>query len=176
MSILSNEQKLFRESIGAVRRIHSDRTEFPRKKIKINIRPHVHEEELDFFIDMMSDELMWSELDSDSPMHYLKTGYDKRMLKRIEQGKIKVMGTIDLHGLTLLQARNSLSLFLSHSLRDGRRFIKIIHGQGYHSQSGPILRTKVNEWLRLRDEVLAFANPPIHQGGRGATISILNCF
>ena len=51
----------------------------------------------------------------------------------------------------------------------------IIHGKGQGSKDQqPILKQKTNQWLRQRDEVLAFCSAPRWNGGTGATYVLLS--
>jgi DNA-nicking Smr family endonuclease len=54
------------------------------------------------------------------------------------------------------------------------RCARIIHGKG-SSTSGrpPVLKQKVNYWLRLYDQVLAFCSATRRDGGTGAVYVLL---
>jgi len=84
--------------------------------------------------------------------------------------------TIDLHGLGARAARELLLRELDLARRDGRRCVLIIHGRGLHSESGPVLREAVPDWLSsepLSPRLLAFAVAPRDLGGPGATLALL---
>jgi DNA-nicking Smr family endonuclease len=53
--------------------------------------------------------------------------------------------------------------------------IRIIHGKGKRSRNnkGPVIKTKVNHWLRQRDDVLAFCSARPIDGGTGAIYVLL---
>jgi len=54
------------------------------------------------------------------------------------------------------------------------RCARIIHGKGIRSSSAqPVLKQKVNYWLRLHDEVLAFCSATRGDGGTGAVYCLL---
>ena len=54
------------------------------------------------------------------------------------------------------------------------RCVRIIHGKGSRSEEGqPVLKHKVNYWLRCRDEVLAFTSATGRDGGTGALYVLL---
>jgi DNA-nicking Smr family endonuclease len=52
--------------------------------------------------------------------------------------------------------------------------VRIIHGKGNGSRHrGPVLKQKINHWLRQRDEVLAFCSARPMDGGTGAIYVLL---
>lgn len=76
---------------------------------------------------------------------------------------------IDLHGLNRHEAREQLSAFLAHSLKAGKRCVRIIHGRGFGSPNRQsVLRILVRNWLAQRKETLAYCQAPSHDGGEGA--------
>jgi DNA-nicking Smr family endonuclease len=51
----------------------------------------------------------------------------------------------------------------------GHGCVRIIHGKGHQSDSSaPVLKNLVDQWLRLRSDVLAFHSAPPAQGARSA--------
>ncbi|MDH3589226.1 MAG: Smr/MutS family protein, partial [Gammaproteobacteria bacterium] len=52
--------------------------------------------------------------------------------------------------------------------------VRIVHGKGKRSgKAGPVLKQKVCQWLRHRDNVLAFTTAPRSDGGAGALYVLL---
>ena len=52
--------------------------------------------------------------------------------------------------------------------------MRIVHGKGLRSRQGqPVLKVKVNHWLRQREEVLAFCSARPVDGGTGAVYVLL---
>lgn len=52
--------------------------------------------------------------------------------------------------------------------------MRIVHGKGNGSRHrGPVLKQKLNYWLRQRDEVLAFCSARPVDGGTGAVYVLL---
>jgi DNA-nicking Smr family endonuclease len=55
-----------------------------------------------------------------------------------------------------------------------KRCVRIIHGKGKSSEGKlPVLKGKVNSWLRQRDEVIAFCSARPSDGGTGAVYVLL---
>jgi DNA-nicking Smr family endonuclease len=54
------------------------------------------------------------------------------------------------------------------------RCARIVHGKGNGSwQKQPVLKVKLNHWLRQRDEVLAFCSARGNDGGTGAVYVLI---
>jgi DNA-nicking Smr family endonuclease len=95
-------------------------------------------------------------------------------LRRLRRGHWVIQDELDLHGHTTAEARTAVAAFLQACLRDAVRCIRIIHGKGLRSKNRePILKTKVANWLRQREEVLAFCQARPTDGGSGAVIVLL---
>ena len=100
-------------------------------------------------------------------------GAQKSMLKKLRNGKLSVESTLDLHGLSVEEARLQLAGFLDVCRQSGYRHVIIIHGKGFRSQSKPVIKPMVNRWLRQADEVLAFCSAQPKDGGTGAVYVLL---
>jgi DNA-nicking Smr family endonuclease len=94
---------------------------------------------------------------------------DKRKLL---QGKYRVEDSLDLHGLTSLEAAIAIDDFLKSCRGDGLRCIQIIHGRGRLGGEA-VLKTKVNAWLPQSPYVLAFCSCLPKHGGVGAVYILL---
>jgi DNA-nicking Smr family endonuclease len=111
---------------------------------------------------------------SDEQLLFYRAGLQRTTLKKLRKGQIAIEAELDLHGYTVAEARVELTKFVHFSLGSGLRCVSIIHGRG-KSGSGapPILKQKVNHWLRQRDEVLAFCSAINRDGGTGAIYLLL---
>ncbi|MEZ5671388.1 MAG: Smr/MutS family protein [Thiotrichaceae bacterium] len=89
-------------------------------------------------------------------------------------GQFSISAELDLHGLIVSQAREAVVDFLHYCRDRSLRCVRIVHGKGYGSwQKQPILKGKLNHWLRQRDEVLAFCPARGVDGGTGAVYVLL---
>lgn len=61
------------------------------------------------------------------------------------------MDTLDLHGLNKEQARERLIECLEGAVRHQTSVVRIIHGQGKHSQDFPVIKSMVRRWLEESD-------------------------
>jgi DNA-nicking Smr family endonuclease len=85
-----------------------------------------------------------------------------------------VQSVIDLHGMTVDEARDALADFLLEARNRGLRCVRVIHGKGLTSPNRePVLKGKVRRWLAQWDDVLAYCEAARHAGGAGAVIVLL---
>ncbi len=167
----NDDTALFHKEVeSAVRHDHDRQAPFKR-----SLRPHplppnprvTDEKEEDDFIDLnmeTSDELL-----------FIRPGVQNRLFQALRRGRMPPQDMLDLHGLRVVEARPALAGFLTHAKRHRLRVIQIIHGKGMGSEGQqPILKQKVNQWLRQRDEVLAFCSAPRFDGGTGATYVLMS--
>ncbi len=115
---------------------------------------------------------------SDTPEYMEGRGYKihPEITNRLHRGDYSIQGHIDLHGLSVKDARVLLEKFIKDSLQTGKRSILIVHGRGLSSPAQPILKTKVYEWLTRgswRKWIIAFSSAQIYDGGAGATYVLL---
>ena len=93
----------------------------------------------------------------------------KRTMRKLQRGGYSVQAEIDLHGMTLDEARPALTDFIKYNASQGRLCVRVVHGKGLGSgERGPVLKSAVNRWLRRWDCVLAFVSPRQVDGGTGA--------
>ena len=124
--------------------------------------------------DLLSDGLDPADLETGEELVYLRPGLPYSLLRRLRRGQFSVGPQLDLHGLTVDEARAALGAFLHEVQRGGRRCVRIVHGKGLRSgDSGPVLKALVDRMLRLRSDVLAFASAPAPEGGSGAVLVLL---
>ncbi len=108
-------------------------------------------------------------------LEFRRPGIQDRVFHDLRRGVIAAEATLDLHGLRVREAGPALQRHLSQSLAAGRRCVRIIHGKGRGSDGQqPVLKQKVNQWLRQLDPVLAFVTAPRWDGGSGAVYVLLS--
>lgn len=107
-------------------------------------------------------------------LNFLRDGLAGDTLRKLRRGHWKIQGELDLHGLTVAEARPVMVDFLNYCLRGGLRCVRIIHGKGLGSKNQmPVLKRKVAGWLMQRDEILAFCQARRTEGGGGAAVVLL---
>ena len=107
-------------------------------------------------------------------LYYKTHGVRERTMRRLSTGKITIEDELDLHGYTVAAAQKALDCFLASCHSKQYRCIIVIHGKGYGSTHGmPILKNKINQWLRACNIVRAFCSAPSNNGGVGAALVLL---
>lgn len=165
-----SEVKLFRESVEDAEPIETDRAEPFRHRpppVPIAQSPE-HGERSD------RTHLAESEVETGDYLLFSRPGLQKRLLADLQRGNMRVEIELDLHGLTVAYARRVLEEFLRDCAQRRARCALIVHGKGYRSEGRqPVLKRKVNYWLRLHEEVLAFCSATRRDGGTGAVYLLL---
>ena len=107
-------------------------------------------------------------------LDFARSGVQPNTLKKLRQGKLTVESELDLHGMTVEQARMALLLFLEECRQFEYRCVCIVHGKGYSSPDNrPVIKPLLNRWLRDATEVLAFHSALPKHGGSGAAYVLL---
>ncbi|MGD8207552.1 MAG: Smr/MutS family protein [Thiohalocapsa sp.] len=131
-------------------------------------RPAADDEEEDAAL------LAESEVETHDYLLFARPGVQRRLLADLQRGRVEPGLELDLHGLTAEHARPILREFLAECHHRRIRCARIIHGKGYGSgRRQPVLKCKVNYWLRLRADVLAFCSATRRDGGTGAVYVLL---
>ena len=98
----------------------------------------------------------------------------KRTMRKLQRGGYSVQAEIDLHGMTLAEAKPRLADFIDYNASQGKYCVRVVHGKGLGSgDRGPVLKNAVNRWLRRWDSVLAFVSTRQVDGGTGAVYVLL---
>jgi len=166
---------LFREAMKRVRPLSlaDDKVEPQQRRPP----PHPHQTEQDriqVLEEMMSAPLDYVELETGDELLFLRPGIQRNVLRKLRRGQYSCGGELDLHGMTVPVAHQALAEFLQHCQISGTGCVRIIHGKGHGSkQQKPVLKNKVNLWLRQRDEILAFCSARPEDGGTGAVYVLL---
>ena len=105
---------------------------------------------------------------------FRRAGLGSDVLAKLRRGHWAVQGELDLHRLTVDEARESLADFVLDARSRGWRCVRVIHGKGLSSPNRePVLKSKVRRWLTQWESVLAYCEAPHHGGGGGAVIVLL---
>ncbi len=114
------------------------------------------------------------EANTGEAVRFHRPSVGKRTMRRLARGSYAVQAEIDLHGLTVAEAKPALRQFISDCMLSGYRCVRVVHGKGRGSgERGPVLKPSVNRWLRRWDDVLAFVSTPQVHGGTGAIYVLL---
>lgn len=165
-----DDQRLFRETVGPIKPILSDKVLPHRSKPKPYPKRHGHHS-LEWPEDVLAGLPV---LRTGDIMSYVCSGLSRNVLRKLRQGYYGIDAEVDLHGCTVNEAQNLLNRFLRTCFCNGFLCVHIIHGKGYRSEGDrPVLKNKVNLWLRQHPEVLAFCTARPIDGGTGAVYVLL---
>ncbi|RLJ21548.1 DNA mismatch repair protein MutS [bacterium endosymbiont of Escarpia laminata] len=165
------ESNLFRDSLDDTSPLPQDRTE-PYKK-RLPPRPlDLEDEDDDGF--SATDHYSDTEIEATDELLFSRPGVQDRVIRDLRRGRFEIGLELDLHGLTVAYARENLGIFLTECQQRHIRCARIIHGKGYGSEDRqPVLKQKINLWLRQREDVLAFSSATQRDGGTGAVYVLL---
>lgn len=166
-------EELFLSAMEGVRPLVHDRVApAPARPAPIPRQALVDEREV--LAELLADEYDPAALESGEELVYARPGLQRRILRRLRRGHYSLAAELDLHGMTVAVARVALQEFLLECRRHDYRCVRIIHGKGRRSSNqGPVLKGKVDRWLRQRDDVLAFCSARPVDGGTGAVYVLL---
>lgn len=117
---------------------------------------------------------MTPELETGEEHAYRGAGVSAAVFRQLRRGRVAVEEEYDLHGMTVAQAKDYLHDALVEARRRNRRCVRVIHGKGKGSgQRGPVLKLKVDRWLRNWTDVIAFCTARPVDGGTGAMYVLL---
>ncbi|MEJ2601769.1 MAG: Smr/MutS family protein [Gammaproteobacteria bacterium] len=164
---------LFREMVGDARPLHVDRIESRRRAPT----PRAHFRRADDHA-VLAESLTHGPADqerlSGEQLRFRRPELSARAMQKLIRGGYRVEAEADLHGLTAKEAKRALAEFLTESRVLGHRCVRVIHGKGKRSgHRGPVLKQRVDGWLRQWDGVLAFASARPAHGGTGAIYVLL---
>ena len=107
-------------------------------------------------------------------LRFHRASVGKRTMRKLARGGYAVQAEIDLHGMTLAEAKPRLADFIDYAVLQGNLCVRVVHGKGRGSGNrGPVLKNAVNRWLRKWDSVLAFVSTRQVDGGTGAVYVLL---
>lgn len=123
---------------------------------------------------IISDQLETQSVTGEEFIFFAHTGLQLKTQKQLRQGNIPIDDYLDLHGLSINEARNILLEFIDFAQKQQIRCVLLVHGKGYRGDSDqPILKNMVNSWLRQHPAILGFSSAQPRAGGTGAIYILL---
>ena len=115
-----------------------------------------------------------AELETGEELLFARPGISRKIMRQLRRGQFAIQDEIDLHGMTLEEARPALQAFLEAAIARHARCVRVVHGKGRGSgPRGPVLKNGVNRWLRRWDSIVAFCSAQPHDGGTGAAYVLI---
>lgn len=172
-NIDDDERALFRDAVAGIRRLHHDKIGPAHKHHK----PYPHQRQRDNQLVLKESLVMPPEevdMEVGDELLFSRNGVQNSVMRKLRRGQYRQEAELDLHRLTTVQAHEALASFIMHCQRRHMRCVRIIHGKGLGSKDQrPVLKARVNQWLRQWDNVLAFCSARRCDGGSGATYVML---
>ena len=167
------EKELFRSAVGPVKRLrHDSISQVKGRPAPTPVQTRLDEQHV--IKDMLFEERDPADMETGEELLYARPGLQHGVMRRLRRGQLCVTAALDLHGMTAELARRAVAEFLREARLAGNRCVRIIHGKGRGSRLGqPVLKRKLDHWLRQREEVLAFCSARPVDGGTGAVYVLL---
>lgn len=177
------ESRLFREAVRDVRRLPHGSSGLPADQAPVTRRrppqPVARFSRADrhaVLRESLSGDAGDPELASGDELVYHRAGVQMSILKKLRRGQYRVQAEVDLHGYTVVEAKQVLRDFLADALVHRLRCVRIIHGKGLRSgHRGPVLKGVVSSVLRRIGPVIAYVSARQVDGGTGAVYVLLEC-
>lgn len=169
-----DDSDLFRRAVSGAKPLRSDsRAPAPAKKPRPKARfsradrKNVLHESMQADIDTMQH-------DSAESLRFHRAPVGRRTMRKLARGNFSIQAEIDLHGMTVAEAKPRLAAFIESCASNGDLCVRVVHGKGLGSgDRGPVLKISVDRWLRQWDAVLAFVSARQVDGGTGAVYVLL---
>jgi DNA-nicking Smr family endonuclease len=164
---------LFRRTIGPMKPLKQDKVHHDRPAQK-PVPLQQQRDDQNILNHLLSDQYLAEEVQPGDVLSYSVPGLQQKVIRKLRRGDYRRDAELDLHGLSVELARESLNQLLHEASQEGWRCIKVIHGKGLRSSNkGPVLKSRVNSWLRQCGQVLAFCSAPPSDGGTGVVYALL---
>ena len=115
-------------------------------------------------------------LDAWYVLDFKRPGIQHGVYKKLRMGRYDIEARLDLHRMTVKQARDEIKQFVDEASKLGLRTLLILHGKGQRKvekEKTAVLKGYVNHWLQQLEMVQAFHSAqPVH-GGTGAVYVLL---
>lgn len=102
-------------------------------------------------------------------LSWQRPGIQHGVFRKLRLGQYPIEARLDLHRMTVEEARREVFGFVQDCLRYGIRSVIILHGKGERNPDGiALLKSHLAKWLPELDDVMAFHSAQRHHGGTGA--------
>ncbi len=176
--LTEEEQNLFRAAVAGITPLRQDKHPVTQPKEKVSPITPTHNPSdqewslMDYF--PIADDPDSQPVSSEEFLSFARTGLQPRAKQQLRRGDFPIEATLDLHGMNINQAQQAMMEFFAQAIAHHCRCVLVIHGKGSRIETHkPILKNKVNQWLRKLPNILAFSSAKQQQGGVGAVYVLL---
>jgi DNA-nicking Smr family endonuclease len=166
MKVSDEEKKQFRDAVGAVKKIKNSSS---KDSSKPKPSPHVRENNIDISYKINKTAVYEKKVDGNTKLKFCRAGKNNKEFKKLCQGKIRYEDELYLRGCTITETLKKLKKKMISWQLDGIYCVKITHGKGLGSKEKfPVIKNKLNEFLREHPMVWGFCSAQQKHGGTGA--------
>lgn len=113
-------------------------------------------------------------LKSNDVLEYKQEGIQHGVYKKLRMGRYPIDARLDLHRMTVEEARKEVFRFINDCMKYDLRTVVILHGKGDRNpDKKALLKSHLAKWLPDMDDVMAFHSAQKHHGGTGAVYVLL---
>ena len=124
-------------------------------------------------VDGLSDQFV-IDVGAEDPLSWAANGVQEGQMRKLKLGQIPFDGSLDLHGMSVEKARDTLWEFLAEASKLEVRCVRVTHGKAVRMDGRkPMIKSHVNTWLRQHPQVLGFTSCLAKHGGTGAVYVML---
>lgn len=124
-------------------------------------------------VDGLSDQFV-IDVGPEDTLSWARDGVQEGQMRKLKLGQISFEGSLDLHGMSVELARETMWEFLAEASRLEIRCVRITHGKAVRLDGKrPMIKSHVNTWLRQHQQVLGFTSCLAKHGGAGAVYVML---
>ena len=113
------------------------------------------------------------QLEPRTVLEWKKDGVQREVFARLKAGRYPIEGELDLHRLTVKEARAEVFRFFRLASAKGWRTLLIAHGRGEQSATPARLKSYLAFWLTQLPDVIAYHSADARRGGTGAVLVML---
>jgi len=169
---LTEDQAALQEAMKGVKRLAPTKKRISTSPAPVKPRPKAFSDENSVDLFQFSDYDRHPSVGSNELIEFFRSGLQHNMIRKMRAGQYEIEAKLDLHGMIVMEAREALARFIFECQRRGIRQVLIVHGKGRAHQD-PILKNKLNQWLRQTADILGFCSAKSKEGGTGALYVLL---
>jgi DNA-nicking Smr family endonuclease len=168
---------LFKSEMKGVKPIRHDRADTGKAKADrkqlASLRKNATVRSNATTVDGLSDQFV-IDVGPEDELHWARDGVQESQMRKLKLGQIGFEGSLDLHGMNVEKARETLWAFLAEAVRFEVRCVRVTHGKAVRLDGKkPMIKSHVNTWLRQHPQVLGFTSCQARHGGAGAVYVML---
>jgi len=168
---------LFKSEMKGVKPIRHDRADTGKAKADrkqlASLRQNATVRSNATTVDGLSDQFV-IDVGPEDELHWARDGVQESQMRKLKLGQIGFEGSLDLHGMNVEKARETLWAFLAEAVRFEVRCARVTHGKAVRLDGKkPMIKSHVNTWLRQHPQVLGFTSCQPRHGGAGAVYVML---